>query len=467
MRRPGTALFTLVAGAVAVRLPAFLASRHLGFDDGVYGASAVAMRHGAIPFRQVFSSQGPLFLPLVWVADLIGLRRLDSPRLLSLTAAAGIVLATYAVARAAAASQSRALVAAALAGTSGAVLWVSGPLTSDGVAVALATTTVALALRYRQQPSTSRAVAIGLAAAATLSVKSLLVGLAVPVGWALWSPAGGRRTRDIGAAVAVALAAGFLIAVPFGIGRVWDQSVRYHLDAAGSRTPVANVGKTSSTIVDRDLPLLVAGALAAGCVVLRRTRKGDSPAGDRVGSVPLVVGWLVATAVVLVLEHPLWRNHVAHLAPAAAVLIALRPPPPRWLVAALAVTLPWHVVHNQRVLWPRPYGPRAALAVHDLRSLRPGAWAISDEPGLVFRAGRRTPPDLVDASRLRIDERRITTESLVAAARDQRVCTVLVWSRRFGRLPGLPEALQGAGFVAVRQYDGGRTLFAKNRCLLP
>ena len=67
-RWPGRAVPAAVAaGAVALRFPALLAVRHLSFDDGVYGASAVALRTGALPFREVFSSQGPLFLPLVWL----------------------------------------------------------------------------------------------------------------------------------------------------------------------------------------------------------------------------------------------------------------------------------------------------------------------------------------------------------------------------------------------------------------
>ena len=32
------------------------------------------MRHGGRPYRDVFSSQGPLFLPVVWAADLLGAR---------------------------------------------------------------------------------------------------------------------------------------------------------------------------------------------------------------------------------------------------------------------------------------------------------------------------------------------------------------------------------------------------------
>ena len=74
----------LVVATVALRMRAFLASRHLTFDDGNFGASAVALRHGEAPFSEVFSSQGPLFLPLVWLADLVGWHTLSAPRLLSL-----------------------------------------------------------------------------------------------------------------------------------------------------------------------------------------------------------------------------------------------------------------------------------------------------------------------------------------------------------------------------------------------
>ena len=49
--------------ALVVRLPAFFAPQPLGFDDGQFAMSVIAMRHGGLPFREVFSSQGPLFLP--------------------------------------------------------------------------------------------------------------------------------------------------------------------------------------------------------------------------------------------------------------------------------------------------------------------------------------------------------------------------------------------------------------------
>src|ERR1700704_1736428 len=64
---------------VALRLPAFFASRHLLYDDGVYGVSVVDMRHGLAPYTGVFSAQGPLHFPLLYMGDLIGLRTLNGP----------------------------------------------------------------------------------------------------------------------------------------------------------------------------------------------------------------------------------------------------------------------------------------------------------------------------------------------------------------------------------------------------
>ena len=85
-------LLGLTVLAVLIRLPGYLAAAHLTFDDGVFGASAIAMRHGGVPFREVFSSQGPLFLPVTWLGDLIGGRTLDSPRFASLASGLALTL---------------------------------------------------------------------------------------------------------------------------------------------------------------------------------------------------------------------------------------------------------------------------------------------------------------------------------------------------------------------------------------
>ncbi len=468
-------LIAIAVVGVALRIPAYLATRHVSFDDGVYGASAVAMRTGALPFREVFSSQGPLFLPLVWLFDVLGLRTFDAPRLLSVASGLALVLATWSAARALRLSPAAAGMAAGLVATSGSVLWVTGPLTSDGPGLALAAGAVAAALWYRRTPSLRLALLAGALLGAALSVKSLLLGAAVPVGWALLP-----NRRHFAAAVAVAAGVGLVVALPWGLGNVWDQAFRYHLEAAGPRTPVRNLRKVLSTLGDRDLPVALAALAAAGAAFgagnwrsftgIQRKRNAGWP-GEGGGG--LVAGWLLATVVVLAAEHPLWRPHVSHLIPPAALLIAVTFDRVRRRLATAAVVVaavvacavvPYHLVHLSEVLWPAPPGPALAAARADLRALPAAALAISDDPGVVWRAGRRTPPDLVDTSILRIDSGRITATSLARAAAGRDVCAVLVWSHRFGDLTALPDRLRQAGYVPAADYGGPKRLWRRGAC---
>ena len=494
--RPASAPIAIATVAVALRIPAYLAVRHVSFDDGAYGASAVAMRAGGLPFREVFSSQGPLFLPLVWLFDLLGLRTLDAPRLLAVASGLALVLATWSAARALRLSPLAAGVAAGLVATSGSILWVTGPLTSDGPGLALAAGAVAAALWYRRAPALGRAVLAGALLGAALSVKSLLLAAAVPVGWALLpsrdpqpAMAGGRRWFPLAAAGAAAGAISLVVALPWGLGNVWDQAFRYHLEAAGPRTPVRNLRKVISTLGDRDLPLVLAAVAATALAAVARItagRRGAPSVGtpsafptDSVGfplGVRLVGAWLATTVLILAVEHPLWRSHASHLIPPAALLIAAAfdrflartPTRPRRAIVAAGVVgvlvIPYHAVHLSEVLWPAPPGPALAAARADLRALPTGAEVISDDPGVVWRAGRRTPDDLVDTSILRIESGRLTAASLARAAADHRVCALLVWSHRFGDLTALPDLLRRTGYSAGPRYGGPKVLWLRPYC---
>jgi len=134
-----------------LRIPMLFAVKHLTFDDGVFGASAVAMRAGGVPFRDVFSSQGPLFLPLVWIADTLGLHTLDGPRLLGVASGLVLVVVLYLAGRELAGTPG-ARIAGGLAAVTGSSLAVTGSLAADGPAMALASAAVLLALRYRRDP---------------------------------------------------------------------------------------------------------------------------------------------------------------------------------------------------------------------------------------------------------------------------------------------------------------------------
>src|SRR5690349_4984993 len=152
-RSAGPSTAWLVVGllaivTIALRLPAFLSSRHLVFDDGTYGVSVLDMRHGLAPYRDVFSAQGPLHFVLLYLGDLLGLRTIDGPRVTPMLAGVLATVASWAIARRLA-GPSAGLIAGLLVATSGSMIWTSGQVTGDGPAAAIAVAAVWAALAYR------------------------------------------------------------------------------------------------------------------------------------------------------------------------------------------------------------------------------------------------------------------------------------------------------------------------------
>jgi Dolichyl-phosphate-mannose-protein mannosyltransferase len=454
----------LAVGTVLIRLPDFVAPRHLSYDDGGYLSAALAMRDGELPFRDIFSSQGPLFLPLVWLADLVGFRTHTAPRLLAVAAGVGVTLAVYAAGRRVT-SRGGALLAGGLVATSGSVLWVSGPLTGDGVAMAFAVTAVALALRFRDSPSLGGAVAVGLVMGAAMSVKAIAVPAAIPIGLIFLAT---RRVRDFVVAVACAGAVWVTAALPWGIGRVWEQAFEYHRASAREDSYFGNAVRLVETLFERDLAVVVTALLAAGFLLARRFGKPREPGSPSPFAIDaawvLLAGWFIAQVIFLVVEPAMWRPHVAHLIPPLALLACLQPPPWRWLAVAAIPVIPWWAAHVQPVLWPRAYGTEAQAAVGDIEALPDGAWVITDEPGLAWAAHRRSPADLVDSSIKRIQQGQITGASLAEGASDPRVCGVLVWTSRFGDFTDLPDRLRAEGYRVEARYDGDRVLYERVDC---
>ncbi len=481
--------------ALAVRIPAYLADKGLTFDDGVFANSVIAMRYGGVPFRDVFSSQGPLFLPLAAAGDLLGMRTLDSPRVLAVVSGIVAVLATYWTALRLT-DRVGALLAAGLLAVSGGLAWVTGPLAADGPALAFAALTMGLVLRQRDTPTVGRAALVGAALGAVLSTKSLEAPILVPVALVLAAPvvsAARRRTLDTTGllhgivAGAAALAVFLVVTIPFGFADVWDQSVVYRTDAAAERDIPATAGKLVSTLWDRDLALLLVGAVALVCGLLAHRRTGSARvavieadagwASQRRWSADgssdwapsgrlLAVSWLVVTLAWLVLVvSPLWRPHVAAVSIPLVLVLGLYRPPVRPLAVSLLVALPLVVVQLDGLLVTGTYDGTEAQLVRALEQLPEGAWVISDEPGVVWRAGRRTTDDLVDPSMLRREQDRYTEDSLARDAADPRVCAFIrISDQRFAHFDGLPARLEAQGYVADPAVGDGQVLYIRSDC---
>ena len=63
-----------------------------------------------------------------------------------------------------------------------------------------------------------------------------------------------RRVRDAAASAAIAVAVYVIAALPFGIGRVWEQSYSYHQDARRVNTHSGAPHKVLDTLWDRRPP---------------------------------------------------------------------------------------------------------------------------------------------------------------------------------------------------------------------
>jgi hypothetical protein len=477
--------------ALVLRLPAYFASRHLTFDDGVFAMSVVAMRDGGVPFRDVFSSQGPLFLPLVYLGDVLGGRTIDSPRVIAVASGVAVTVGLYWCARQIAGRASGVL-AGALAATSGCLMWVTGPLAADGPALAFAVFCFGVALSMLRRPGLPKAALLGALVGATLSTKSLEAPVLAPVALVLLAPLLGgapgspedhperrppaRTLAQSAVAVCTAAAVYLVVTLPFGFADVWDQSFRYRTDAATDRDPVSNAAKILSTLWDRDLVLIVFLLLGGTWALMtwsKRTR-GDSDSsllgGLRLAVLTnpavLVVVWLVLTWLWLVfMVSPLWRPHVSALVPPLVLAAALWRAPVRVALVAGVLCLPLLWIQLDGLLVPGDYTGGEADVVASLRELPEGAWVLSDEPGLVWRAGHRTTDDLVDPSMLRVQQGRYTEDSLVEAAADPRICAVVVRSpERFGSFAGLPERLEEKGFDVVATDGPHGVLYKRTDC---
>jgi hypothetical protein len=455
----------LAAVAVLLRIPAFVASRHLTYDDGFFGLSALEMRHGVQPFREMFSPQGPLHLPLLYVADLVGLRTTNAPRVLPLVAGAAVTVATYAAGRRIA-TRRGAILAAALVTTSGSVLFTTAGIASDGPAIAFAVGAVAVSFGYAQAPTTNRAIAAGALMGAAVAAKALAAPAGLAVVLLVLSR---RRYRDLVCAVAAGLVVPLAAALPWGLDRVWDQSVVYNRDASRLTSYPGAMTKAFHTLVDRDPFVLVAAGLTlvvAVVVWLGSGRpSGRDPDAEPLPFRPAVVlaAWLGLQFALLVYEPAFWRPHVAHLIAPLALLVALRPPPLLpLLIGAIAVT-PWYLSNMNSLLWPDDYNREERAAVDALRALPANGLVIGDEPGFLWRADRLTVPFLVDSSIKRIEHGQITAPKLVAAAAKQDVCAVLVWTRRYADFD-LGPRLSNVGYQEAARFGGSRVLYEKPDC---
>ena len=467
-------------------------------DEGVYLESLMLMERGYLPFRDFFSSQGPLFLPILFPFSLLG--GVLGPRLgVALFAILGL-LAVAALGRRLGGGIG-AIVALLLAALSPNLLYVSRLTLAEAPSAGLAAVAVWISTRAPSR--------IWLCVAAMLLAVALLIKpLAAPAGFAMLAlaidaRAPQRQWRALGIDLGLMLAAAALVvllaSVPFGIAAVRDQFIDFHIEVTRVEQRGRAVGGWDNVAVA--LPeLLDEGAglylmAAAGLLVALISRRA------------LALGvtlWLLGTIAMLWVYVPFYDRFLIFLFPPLALLAAtgcaslrlsnrwaslLGPTPAilpaeapggfSWrrvlmafvLVAGLAylVSLP-RVVAQDLIVARSPWEPLRLAeyqAAVDLAAMTaPDEYVVTDNHSIAFMAGRIVPPSLVDLSEARVTIGSIEADEVLQALDEYQVNVVVWWSDdRFGKLGGFERPFRRV-FDQAREYDGERSLFVRRGAAL-
>lgn len=480
------ALLIIALAPRLVRIDAF--SDH--YDEGVYLESLFLMTAGHAPVAEVFSSQGPLFLPAV----------LPFYALLGQTiVAARLGLAAFSLAGVAGVYWAGRTLGGRLAGMVASLLMVLSPLylrnsrlvLAEVPALALAALAIAAALAYHRSGALCWAAAAGAMLAGSLLIKPLTLGAAPAVLLAVIARRGGT-TRALGLLTVSGAVVTLMVVLPLGPAQIYHQVVSLHTamrEAAG----VDLVG---------NLELVWNGLLGEGYLVLALAGLGllstVRPSRIDLGTMVVPV-WLVTQLCILLAHAPLYPRHVTALVVPLDVLagigttVAMRPvarsihasgdalcsaaprgPSRPWVTAGLAITAVLALVLWVRIDLPPVLAanrglletarsdryPRELEAAADLAwLLEPEEWVVTDHQYVAFWARRGVPPPLVDTSFGRLTSGSLTATDVIAIARDNRVKAVLPWSHRLTTLPEFSRWMDQELFP-VRTYDQ-RALFWK------
>ncbi len=444
------------------------------YDEGVYLLSARSVAAGHRLFTQVFSSQPPAFLESLALALRVFGDRMETGRL--------VMLAFSLVSLASIADLGRRLFGPWAAPAAAAALALSmtfGDLAhvvqaeTPALAASLASLSACLEARRRGWSIGWLAFSGALLATGCL-FKLTAVPTAAPLALLLLlEPAGvdQARWRFDGSGLALLRRAGVRAAVlaagaapVFGVPLLvydlpglYEQTVAFHL----AKQEVYRLALSDN--VRRAASHLVAdGAIAAAAAIgatmtLRRGRRL---------TLVWLLAWLVVMLAAVVQQRPLFWRHFVLLCPplalfaSAAVGLAAERAAGAWkaapLLCAVALWTAAGVLDRGRdsaifPLWPEArrapgYERGLGAATKWIRThTDPGEFIVSDDPLVVYLAGRQSPPGICDTSLARIAAGSLTLE--IATRETAGARTVVL--RRDGRL----SRLRGYLPWVARHYD--------------
>jgi hypothetical protein len=457
------------------------------YDSGVYLESARMIKNGFAPYRQVFSSQPPLWLPLLCVAIRLFGESFRAGQILMAIAGLTSIIAVMAMTKQLA-GKGPALVTGALVAFSPLELEWSRTINADAPSIALATVALAFAVQYLRKGSlitlVSSALAIGCSMLVKLSGVYALPSLFafVLVRASRVAAANRRRlrilARDVFLIAGVVGGIALLSFAFFGVEHVWDQVVAFHWAARklNPRVSLLQRWRTLAPLIGGQRLLLATAPLSGLCLL-----QGLDGAA--------LLTWPGLTFLALLYHRPLFDHHMMALIPGLAATSGVgagslgrllsvpwrrrsqSPHPPGAVGAAVALGTGFYILTMAAAQAPldfsadqrlvrRPALPNPDLRIAELidRETRPGDMIITDAQGIAFLARRDVPPDLVDTSYTRIITGYLGPREVINQAQRYNVHLLLLWT---SRLSLMPDVVRWAEKRFPQRIDlgDGRTLY--------
>ena len=457
-RRLGLEAIAL-GGLLALAAAVYVRSLHTraNFDEGVYLASLDALRHGQALGSVVHAAQPPGFYVLLQVFGLLFGNGVTPVRVGFLLVALGGLVAAFLVGRGVS-GRAGGLAAAAL-------LAVTAPYPTQAVQVEADTAATVLALGAiaaltGPRVGVWRAGTSGALAAAAVSVKLLAVPVAAPLAVLLVARPSRRRLVAFAAGAGI-VAAALLVRYAHALGPLYHSVVVEHRHAESLGSVRDNVHRVLLHPLDWHTP---AGVLVPiGILLAALFARGAEAAA--------LGAWIVASAVLLIYQRPLFDHHFVLLATALAVTAGagfgagVNRLPRRAALAAgavlgVAVALGLVQEHRRLARDDRPEPAAVGWAVAHVRaSTSPDQLVAGDLPIVPYLAGRRMPGQLIDSSWVRLASGALTTREILHQLDRDHVQAVIV-GRRYRQQPGLLGALRS--HYARQASDGGITIYRRS-----
>lgn len=444
------ALAGLLAFALQLRL-ANLEHFTGSFDEGIRAEQLLLMDHGYRPYRDIFASQGPLLLDLLYPFYALFGRTLGAIRLgVSVLSLVGLIGAWWA---GRAVSPLAGLVAASLLAISPGYLEGSRLALAEIPSLAPCLWGIGCGLRWLR--SGSMGWLYGATALVTIGIliKPMALAAVVPLAVMIASRREFRPGTTVGPLVlGTALVAVVLLAL--GFERVLEVLGEYRLSVLG---PPGSAAEENWRLIAKEL----GGDERLGFLVLAATGLGLGLLSWRLASMALA-SWALAQLLLFLLYTDLADKHVVYLVPPLALLGGLAVAgvgaavrsgralagPSRKLgvlagLAAMAIyatTVPALWRADRELLRDAETRVRRDFAGAQEQSLLMGALAgpsdfvLTDNPYAAFLARRLVPPWLSDTSGTRIDAGSLTSEIAIREAVWSQPKVVVTWRRRLGKL---------------------------------